>query len=117
MFVSSSESDQRRRDSRLLTHPIQFEFDPRNLERGTLVAEQAAKAVTFVENHDDQYLRGLDSHVRSSCSGGRLPLRLLRRLLRPSRRRWTAGGQAAGREWLDLLIKVPKQFAPGEERY
>ena len=92
-----------------------------------MMAEQPAKAVTFVENHDYQYGRALDSHVREYGSS---PLRMLFILLRAGGypcifygdyygidRALDGRGQPSGKEYLDLLIKVRKQFALGEERY
>jgi alpha-amylase len=102
------------------------QFDLRELNRGTLMAEQPAKAVTFVENHDYQFGRGLDSHVREWIKPIAYAFILLRAGGYPCifygdyygiDAHLDGRGQAPGKEYLDLLIKVRKQFALGEERY
>jgi alpha-amylase len=101
-------------------------FDLRELERGTLVAEQPARAVTFVENHDYQYLRDVDSHVREWFKPIAYAYVLLRQGGYPCvffpdyyglGPEIDGRGQAPGREYLDLLLAVRKQLALGEERY
>ncbi len=101
-------------------------FDLGDLEGGTLVAEQPAKAVTFVENHDYQYNRGLDSHVREWFKPLAYAFILLRAggypcVFFPDYYGLSADvdgrGQAPGRAYLDLLLAVRKQFALGEERW
>jgi alpha-amylase len=104
----------------------QDQYDLRELNRGTLMAEQPAKAVTFVENHDYQFGRALDSHVREWIK----PIAYAYILLRaggypcifhadyygvdPA---LDGRGQPPGKAYLDLLIQVRKQFALGDERY
>jgi alpha-amylase len=101
-------------------------FDLRELNRNTLMAERPTKAVTFVENHDSQFGRGLDSHVREWIK----PLAYAYILLRASgypcvfygdyygiEEQPERLGQPAGKNYLELLLKVRKQFALGEERY
>lgn len=104
----------------------QDQFDLRELNRGTLMAEQPAKAVTFVENHDYQYGRALDSHVREWIKPIAYAYILLRARGYPCifhgdyygiDQALDGRGQPAGKEYLDLLLKVRKQFALGEERY
>lgn len=104
----------------------QDQFDLRSLNEGTLMAEQPAKAVTFVENHDYQYGRGLDSHVREWFKPLAYAFILLRAGGYPCLfhgdyygidKELDGRGQSAGRNYLDLLLKVRKQFALGEERY
>jgi alpha-amylase len=102
------------------------QFDLRELNRGTLQAEQPAKAVTFVENHDYQFGRDPGSHV---CEWFK-PLAYAFILLRAGGypcifhgdyygidKSLDKRGQAAGSGYLDLLLRVRKQFALGEERY
>jgi alpha-amylase len=123
-------------DMSLFDFPLRFKFkncswaqdqyDLRELNRGTLMAEQPAKAVTFVENHDYQYGRDVDSHVREWIK----PIAYAYILLRAGGypcifygdyygidAALDGRGQAAGKAYLDLLIQVRKQFALGEERY
>jgi alpha-amylase len=104
----------------------QDQYDLRELNRGTLMAQQPAKAVTFVENHDYQFGRALDSHVREWIK----PIAYAYILLRaggypcifhadyygvdPA---LDGRGQPPGKAYLDLLIQVRKQFALGDERY
>jgi alpha-amylase len=106
------------------TNPIRF--DLRELNRGTLLVEQPAKALTFVENHDYQYGRALDSHVREWFK----PLAYAYILLRAGGypcifhgdyygidKALGGRGQPAGSGYLDPLLQVRKQCALGEERY
>ncbi len=102
------------------------QYDLRDLNRGTMMAEQPAKAVTFVENHDYQYGRALDSHVREWIKPIAYAFILLRAGGYPCLfhgdyygidKALDGRGQSPGKEYLDLLIKVRKQFALGEERY
>jgi alpha-amylase len=106
-------------------------FDLRTLNQGTLMAEQPAMAVTYVENHDYEYGRDFNSHVEEWFK----PLAYAFILLRDSgypciffpdyygSLDWVENGnlwhraQKPGREYLDLLLKLRKQFALGEERY
>jgi alpha-amylase len=123
-------------DMSLFDFPLRFklkdcswagdQYDLRELNRGTLTAEQPAKAVTFVENHDYQYGRAFDSHVKEWLK----PIAYAYILLRAGGypcifhgdyygidRSLDGRGQPAGKAYLDLLIKVRKQFALGDERY
>jgi alpha-amylase len=125
----------------LFDFPLRFKFgeasrrgeayDLRGLNNGTLMAEQPDLAVTFVENHDYEYGRGYDSHVKEWFKPLAYAFILLREGGYPcvffpdyygsadwheDGRRWHRG-QNPGREYLDLLIKLRKQFALGEERY
>lgn len=102
------------------------QFDLRDLNRGTLMAEQPARAVTFVENHDYQYGRDLDSHVREWIKPIAYAFILLRAAGYPCifhgdyygiDATLDGRGQSPGKPYLDLLIQVRKQFALGEERY
>jgi alpha-amylase len=104
----------------------QDQYDLRDLNRDTMMAEQPAKAVTFVENHDYQYGRAPDSHVREWIKPIAYAFILLRAGGYPCifygdyygiDRALDGRGQPSGKEYLDLLIKVRKQFALGEERY
>ena len=111
-------------------------FDLRNLSSGTLMDEQPALAVTFVENHDYEYGRGFESHVEEWFKPLAYAYILLREggypcLFFPDyygsvdwyekddkgiNRLWHKA-QHPGRGYLDLLLQVRKQFALGEERY
>ena len=102
------------------------QFDLRELNRNTLMAEQPTKAVTFVENHDSQFGRGLDSHVREWIKPLAYAYILLRAAGYPCvfygdyygiEEQPERLGQPAGKNYLELLLKVRKQFALGEERY
>lgn len=123
-------------DASLFDFPLRFKlrdaswsgerFDLRELETGTLVAEQPAKAVTFAECHDSQFYRGVDSHVREWFKPLAYSFILLRERGYPCvffpdyygmSAELDTRGQASGREYLDLLLRVRKQFALGEERY
>jgi alpha-amylase len=101
-------------------------YDLRELNRGTMMAEQPAKAVTFVENHDYQFGRDVDSHVREWFK----PLAYAYILLRANGypcifygdyfgidKAADGRGQPAGKAYLDLFLALRKQFALGEERY
>jgi alpha-amylase len=101
-------------------------YDLRELNRGTLMAEQPAKAVTFVENHDYQFGRAVDSHVREWIKPIAYAFILLRAGGYPCifygdyygiDRERDGRGQSAGKAYLDLLLQVRKQFALGDERY
>ncbi len=101
-------------------------FDLRGLNYNTLMAEQPAKAVTFVENHDKEYGRDLDSHVRAWFKPLAYAFILLRDRGYPciffpdyygSHDSDHHKGQPEGKEYLQLLLKLRKQFALGEERY
>jgi alpha-amylase len=89
------------------------------------MAEQPAKAVTFVENHDYQFGREFNSHVREWFKPLAYAFILLRDRGYPcvffadyygSHEKFEHQGQPSGREYLDLLLKLRKQFALGEER-
>lgn len=101
-------------------------FDLRELNRGTLMAEQPAKAVTFVENHDYQFGRAFNSHVQEWIKPIAYAYILLRAGGYPCLfygdyygipKGPDGPGQPAGKAYLDLLLQVRKQFALGEERY
>lgn len=101
-------------------------FDLRALDYNTLMKEQPAKAVTFVENHDYQFGRELDSHVQEWFKPLAYAFILLRDKGYPclffpdyygSHNEGNHQGQPSGRNYLDLLLKLRKQFALGEERY
>jgi alpha-amylase len=120
----------------LLDFPLRFKFktagergrdyDLREWNRGTLLAEQPAAAVTMVESHDDEYGRGFRSHVEEWIKPHAYAFILLRRGGYPvvffpdyygSHDEGAHLGQPAGRGYLDLLLKLRKQFALGDERY
>ncbi|BAY41807.1 alpha-amylase (plasmid) [Nostoc sp. NIES-2111] len=101
-------------------------FDLRTLNYNTLMAEQPTKAVTFVENHDYQFGREFNSHVREWFKPLAYAFILLRDHGYPcvffadyygSHDKFEHQGQPSGREYLDLLLKLRKQFALGEERF
>lgn len=101
-------------------------FDLRALNSNTLMAEQPAKAVTFVENHDYQLGREFNSHVQEWFKPLAYSFILLRSQGYPcvffpdyygSHTKNEHQGQPNGREYLDLLLKLRKQFALGEERF
>ncbi len=128
----------------LFDFPLRFKFgdasrlgdryDLRELDRGTLMAEQPALAVTFVENHDYEHGREKDppTHVREWFKPLAYAYILLRRngypcvffpdyygsedWVEPDGELWHRA-QRPGREYLDLLLKLRRQFALGEERY
>jgi alpha-amylase len=120
----------------LLDFPLRFRFrdaswlgdgyDIRGWNRRTLMAEQPALAVTFVETHDYEYGRNVDSHVQEWLKPIAYAYILLRAQGYPmvffpdlygSAARDTHQGQPAGRGYLQLLLKLRKQFALGAERY
>jgi alpha-amylase len=101
-------------------------FDLRALNYNTLMAEQPTKAVTFVENHDYQFGREFNSHVQEWFKPLAYAFILLRDKGYPclffpdyygSHDKFEHQGQPSGREYLDLLLKLRKQFALGEERF
>lgn len=123
-------------DMSLLDFPLRFEFrnasyagdayDLAGWTRKTLMAEQPAKAVTFVECHDYEYGRGYESHVQEWLK----PLAYAFILLRPqgypvvfypdlygSANQGPHLGQPSGRAYLELLLQLRQQFALGEERF
>lgn len=123
-------------DISLLDFPLRFLFknaswqgeffDLRTLNRNTLMVEQPAKAVTFVENHDYEYGREYDSHVREWFKPLGYAFILLRDKGYPciffpdyygSENNGNHRAQSKGQEYLDLLLKLRKQFALGAERY
>lgn len=102
------------------------EFDLRELNQNTLMTEQPAKAVTFVENHDYQFGRELDSHVKEWFKPLAYAFILLREQGYPciffpdyygSHDNGNHKAQTIGREFIDLLLRLRKQFALGEERF
>ena len=101
-------------------------FDLRALDYNTLMQEQPAKAVTFVENHDYQFGREFNSHVQEWFKPLAYAFILLRDRGYPCvffpdyygfQSRDNHQGQPSGKNYLDLLLKLRKQFALGEERY
>ncbi len=125
----------------LFDFPLRFKFgtaarqgeayDLRDLNSGTLMAEQPALAVTFVENHDYEEGRAYESHVEEWFKPLAYAFILLRQngypcLFFPDYygsqdwdelgRRWHHATQS-GKDYLELLLKLRKQFALGEERY
>jgi len=101
-------------------------FDLRALNSNTLMAEQPSKAVTFVENHDYQFGRGFNSHVQEWFKPLAYAFILLRDRGYPclffpdyygSHDKDNHQGQPSGKEYLNLLLKLRKQFALGEERF
>lgn len=101
-------------------------FDLGALNYNTLMAEQPSKAVTFVENHDYQFGREFNSHVQEWFKPLAYAFTLLRDKGYPclffpdyygSHSKFEHQGQPSGREYLDLLLKLRKQFALGEERF
>lgn len=120
----------------LFDFPLRFKFreasmkgdgyDLRRLSSGTLVSEQPALAVTFVENHDYEYGRDYESHVEEWFKPLAYAFILLRRDGFPciffpdyfgsGNRSWNPH-QIEGKAYLDLFLKLRKQFALGEERY
>ncbi len=120
----------------LLDFPLRFKFKDAsyqnesysllNLSRGTLMAEQPSLAVTFVENHDYEFGRGLDSHVKEWFKPLAYTYILLRDKGYPciffadyygSDKNAEYRNQKPGKEYIELLLKLRKQFALGEERY
>jgi alpha-amylase len=120
----------------LFDFPLRFKFaaagwegqayDLREWNRGTLLAEQPALAVTMVECHDYEWGRGYRTQVEEWIKPLAYAFILLRRGGYPvvffpdyygSRDLWEHKGQPAGRSYLDLLLKLRKQFALGDERY
>ncbi|WP_146005844.1 alpha-amylase [Fischerella thermalis] len=125
----------------LFDFPLRFKFgdasrqgqayDLRNLNSSTLMAEQPALAVTFVENHDYEYGRFYESHVEEWFKPLAYAYILLRRQGYPciffpdyygsgnwyeAERQWHRA-QLSGNSYLDLLLQLRKQFALGEEQY
>jgi alpha-amylase len=120
----------------LFDFPLRFKFkeasmqgygyDLRSLSSGTLVSEQPALAVTFVENHDYEYAREYESHVEEWFKPLAYAFILLREGGYPcvffpdyfgsSESSWRPH-QLKGKEYLDLFLMLRKQFALGAERY
>jgi alpha-amylase len=101
------------------------DYDLRNLFQNTLVAEQPALAVTFIENHDYEFGRAFNSHVEEWFKPLAYAFILLREAGFPciffpdyygSVSVDSHQGYHSGREYLDLLLKLRKQFALGEEK-
>ncbi len=123
-------------DISLFDFPLRFKFknassvgqafDLRDLNQDTLMAQQPAKAVTFVENHDYQYGREYDSHVKEWFKPLGYAFILLRAQGYPciffpdyygSHDKDDHRAQPSGRVYIDLLLKLRKQFALGDERF
>jgi alpha-amylase len=120
----------------LFDFPLRFKFkdasmrgdgyDLRWLSSGSLVSEQPALAVTFVENHDYEYGRDYESHVEEWFKPLGYAFILLRQGGYPciffpdyfgsGDRSWRPY-QMEGKEYLDLFLKLRKEFALGDERY
>lgn len=120
----------------LFDFPLRFKFreaaqkgdnyDLRWLSSGTLVSEQPELAVTFVENHDYEYGRDYESHVEEWFKPLAYAFILLRQGGYPciffpdyfgsGNRSWKPY-QMEGKEYLNLFLKLRKQFALGDERY
>lgn len=118
----------------LFDFPLYFAFnkisqegereDLRQLFSHTLAAEQSSLAVTFVENHDYEYGRSIRSHVEAWFKPLAYAFILLRKEGYPCvffpdyygslDEEWHKGYQS-GREYLQLLLKLRKQFALGEQ--
>ncbi|PSR53806.1 alpha-amylase [Adhaeribacter arboris] len=101
-------------------------FDLRELNYGILMVEQPTMAVTFVENHDYEYGRQVDSHVKEWFKPLGYAFILLRQAGYPcvffpdlygSVTTGDHQGQPSGKNYLELLLKLRQQFALGEERY
>ncbi|MCP9819821.1 alpha-amylase [Synechococcus sp. Cruz-9H2] len=101
-------------------------YDLRSLDHGTLMAEQPRCAVTFVENHDYQFGREYNSHVEEWFKPLAYAYILLRDKGYPclffpdyygSHDSGHHRARPSGRNYLDLLLKLRKQFALGEERF
>lgn len=130
-----SATDPYPQDVSLLDFPLRFRFrdasyagqayDLAEWNRGTLMAEQPAKAVTFVECHDYEYGRDYDSHVQEWMKPLAYAFILLRAGGYPvvfypdlyGSVPWNAhAGQLSGKAYLELLLQLRRQFALGEER-
>ncbi|MEM9537057.1 MAG: alpha-amylase [Cyanobacteria bacterium P01_A01_bin.3] len=120
----------------LLDFPLRFKFKEASyanenyplteLSYGTLMAEQPALAVTFVENHDYEFGRGLDSHVQDWFKPLGYTYILLRDKGYPcvffadyygSDLSSEFNVYPPGSNYLDILLKLRAQFALGEERF
>ncbi|MGK7953548.1 MAG: alpha-amylase [Xenococcaceae cyanobacterium] len=120
----------------LLDFPLRFKFKEASeanenyslpdLNRGTLMAEQPALAVTFVENHDYEFGRELDSHVRDWFKPLAYTYILLRNKGYPcvffadyygSDPNSQYNVYPSGKNYIDILLKLRSQFALGEEWY
>lgn len=111
------------------------QVDLRSLDEGTLMAEQPALAITFVDNHDKQFGREFKSHVENWFKPLAYAYILLRQPGYPciffpdyygSQEKIYDQGkdneqkhdpQPNGIAYLQLLLALRKQFALGEERY
>jgi alpha-amylase len=96
------------------------------LSHDTLQHDYPQQAVTFVENHDRQYGRNPDSHVREWIKPLAYAYILLRQNGYPcvffadyygSSPNGDHIGQPEGRNYLDELLHLRKEYALGEERY
>jgi alpha-amylase len=99
-------------------------YDLGNLFKDNLTAEQPALSVTFVENHDYEFGRGWQCHVEAWFKPLAYAFILLRQrgfpcLFFPDYYGSTSidkhKGYLSGSNYLDLLLKLRKQFALGEE--
>lgn len=96
------------------------------LNRNTLQKDHPKHAITFVENHDRQYGRNPDSHVKEWVKPLAYAYILLRENGYPSiffadyygsSPNGYHIGQPEGRYYLDLLLQLRKEYALGRERY
>lgn len=99
-------------------------YDLAHLFKNNLVSEQPALAVTFVENHDYEYGRGMDCHVQAWFKPIAYAFILLRAggypcIFFPDYYGSVTSGHHqsyhAGSEYIELLIRLRKQFSLGEE--
>jgi len=100
------------------------QYDLGTLFNNTLMSEQPTLAVTFVENHDYEFGRHVDTHVQAWFKPLGYAFILLREggypcLFFPdyygSVTVKTHQGYLSGREYLDLLLQLRKQFGFGQE--
>jgi alpha-amylase len=102
------------------------DYSLQNLNTGTLLSVHPDLAVTFIDNHDYEFGRDYNSHVQPWFKPLGYSFILLRKhgfpcLFSPdyygSSDAGLHNGYQSGREYLELLLKLRKQFALGEERY
>lgn len=96
------------------------EFDMREIFDGTLVKEDPELAVTFVDNHDTQPSQALESYILEWFKPHAYSLILLRELGLPcifygDYYGVTEEHKDCKQELLDILLKVRKYFAYGEQ--
>lgn len=102
------------------------DYDLRSLNQDTLTSVNPTSSVTFVENHDKQFGRSMNSHVQNWFKPMAYAFILLRERGYPcvfwpdyygSHDKDHHVAQPEGKEYLELLFKLRKQFSLGEERY